>query len=237
MKRIRIQFLALILIGVIGCTTGSQVGRQRFKVVGTALEYPVPPTVPPTFGFVCSDLDEIAVRDRSVVRSINIDAGDLIESESIVKLSARQRKAGVFFNYGVLMGPNPLSGTSVSGWFENSDPTIRLASEGWVYLEGEQLRARTTWVSTPARGSAIVLQIVSSTLQRVFFLDGVQVDITRDNCPPIPPLNVVGTYVNIEPACAISAPLLLDVPGTTPPDVQGFIDYVRTAADACGLAP
>lgn len=230
MIRIPRQVLALFLIGVIGCATEPQIGRQRFKVVGMALESPVPG------GFVCSALSRISLRDEPLVRAIDINAGDLIETESIVQLSARQRKSGKFFNYGVLMGPNPLSGESVAGWFENSDPTMRLASEGWVYLAGEENRAESDWVSVATRGSAIVLQKATSTLQRVFFLDGVKVDITRDNCLPIPPLDAANTYVNIEPGCAFSAPLEVDVPAT-PPDVQSFIDYVRAAATACGLTP
>lgn len=231
MIRIPGRLLALLLIGTIGCATETPFGSQRFKVVGMALTSPVPGA------FVCSDLSHTSLRGESLVRAIDIRAGDLIETEEIVQLSARQRKSGVFFNYSVLMGPNPLSGQTVSGWFENSDPTIRLASTGWVYLEGEQPRSKTEWVSAAAEGSAIVLQRATGSLQRVFFLDGLQANIAclqDDSISSV--LTAVGTYIDIGPGCAFSAPIQIDVPAT-PADVQSFIDYVRAAAAACGLTP
>lgn len=231
MIRIPTQFSALLLFGVVGCVADTPFGSQRFKVVGMALESAVPGV------FVCSDLSDTSLRGEPLVRAIEIRAGDLVETEEIVQLSARQRKSGVFFNYSVLMGPNPLSGETVSGWFENSEPTVRLASTGWVYLEGEQPRSKTEWVSAAAEGSAIVLQRATGSLQRVFFLDGLQANIACIQDDSISSaLNAVGTYIDIGPGCAFSAPIQIDVPAT-PSDVQSFIDYVRAAAAACGLTP
>lgn len=232
MIRILSQFFALLLIGAMGCATETPFGSQRFKVVGMVLEFPVPG------GFVYCDLSDIALRDESLVRAFDIDAGDLVETKKIVQLSARQLKSGVFFDYDVLMGPNPLSSGSVSGWFENSDPTMRLGSEGWVYLNGEQTRSKTEWVSLATEGSAIVLQRLTGGLERVFFLNGVYAEITcNEDDSQSSTLNADRTYLEIGPDCAFSAPIELDAP-TTPADVKSFIDdYVLAAAAASGLTP
>lgn len=244
MIRIPSPFLVLLLIGVIGCDPASPLGSQRFRVVGMAVQVlPAPPVA-----FVCCDLSEITLRDESLVREIDLDTGDLIETERIVHLRARELRSGVFFNYGVLMGPNPDSSDSVSGWFENSDTTAALLSPGWVYADGENTRTKSDWVSTATRGSAVVLQIVSSTLQRVFFLDGVQVIVSCNENNSTSILNEEDTYINITydpllPGCVFSPPIDLDETGATPGvpatpvDAQEFIDYVRTAAIACGFTP
>ena len=69
--------------------------------------------------------------------------------------------------------------------------------------------------------------------------------ITLDITPALCDRTGVGTYVrntvqgvcrDIGPDCVFSGPFQIDVPAT-PADVQSFVDYVRAAADACGLAP
>ena len=231
MIRIPSLFLTLLLIGVIGCDPASPLGSQRFKVVGMAEVYSVPP---PNYAFVCCNLNEIALRDESLVRAIDIDTGDLIETEKIVQLSAREIRSGVFFDYGVLMGPNPGSSDSVLGWFENSDTTMALHSPGWVYVEGQNTRAKSDWVSAATRGSAIVLQIVTSSLQRVFFLEGLQLTVTCNQTNTTSTLSTPLTYIDVTDTgsgCGFSAPILI----SATPDAQDFINYVTAAATACGL--
>lgn len=241
MTRITIVAALGVLLGSLGCATTPDPPHFReatfFDLKGIVAESATC-TDPPTckaFGF--SKFEKTKVNNVSVKSRMPVATQDLIMSKQIVKLSVT-RGGSAFFNYIALMGPNPGSNANVIGLLEQSDPTIKLATEGWVLIAGSLPRAKSDWVSGGADGSTIVLHKVGGNLQRFFYLEGATGVTATVSCLRDPTktrdLATPGTYINILPGCMFDPPgagSSFDI-GTAAQEVRDFVDYVKAAAEA-----
>ena len=165
-----------------------------------------------------------------------------VKTEEIVKMEVSQVGSKKDFDYSVLMGPPLGSGGTVEGRLVRSspDPALKLVTPGWLFASCRNPYVVTEWVSAIASGSAIAIEIVDGTKQRVYFIEGDKITVTcliGSNTQPRT-WTTRNTYITVTRTggtCEFNPDPNTGVAATTIGGAESaFIDKVKLAAKAAG---
>lgn len=212
----------------VGCATNGHDDKVNlapsFRLTGAVVEDTS--TATPTYHFV--DLEEPDGERGGTDAPLAIDSW--YTTNQNLKIAVKQSVGGKFYNYEAVVGPRSKTETTTFR-VVSADRGIEITS-GWVFAWGALAKAATDWVTAASEGSTIVLERVSGTTERVYFLQGLRATVTCGSGTPVY-ISSPGYYVQLDyawgtSACTVTGPTLI-AGSAVEPTVNRLSDIARAA--------
>ena len=213
--------VALLLLTAVGC--GQHIVGFRAAPTVDITGIVAKTAVGDQYAF--ADFEETFFDHKSMKKKAKADRKFATTQYMKLEISGKGDKH--YHDYFVLLGPPIGSNEEASGVLRNSDPTFKV-SQGWAYVSGDNVRAKTDWVSAAAQGTEIVVQIVNQNEQMVYLLAAnrasANVTLTCKKTPPKKFKNTgnLGWFVRIKANCVYEGPFEI----SSDQDAKVFIDGI-----------
>ncbi len=205
-------FTSLLCAGVpLGCESARLGGRLYSNVTGVAKESP-------PGNFVFTEFSSASLDGKPL--RLPLEPYRRLRMKQMARVDLSQLTPEGNADFSVLFGPSfTVPGASVDGWIHTSRPRFDISGDGgWAYVARIWPWAALPWVSAQAIGSKFILQIVDGTRQRVFFLEGTEINIKCE----------IGT-VHETAKWELLLPLTSKLPC--------YVDVLRNSAGGCDFDP
>ncbi len=222
MKCHGISIVALSLLVVVGC---GQPNKGFFRAAPTVIITGIVAKSKTTDNYAFANLNQTSYDHKSMKKAAK--AGRKFATTQYVKIDISGDGDERYHDYFVVLGPHIGSNEEATGVLHNTAPTFEVDG-GWAYLSGNNIEAKTDWVSAAAQGTEIVVQIVNSDEQIVYLLaanrESANVTLT---CKSTDPKNFentgrLGYFVRVKDKCTYEGPFEI----SSDQDAQDFIDGI-----------
>lgn len=169
-----------------------------------------------------------------------IEVGALLETEQYLRLKLSRWVEHKDYNYQLVFGPTPDTSETAFGRVLNQEPSFYLGS-GWALFWGLYPMGYTNYTEWGVDHSSVLTQTVDETMDRVYLLEGSNLEVRCRGYLSIPPKTIStvpagskGMYIEITrdgagSGCSMTDPRPVNNPADGP-DVEEFVGKVTRIA-------